>query len=247
MRLSMPAEIVDFDPYTTRTEAGGTHATGDLITLTDNGRKFRYGFAGASNITRGKLQQAPAPIANHANLTTAAAALDATTIVVTLGATAAAVGEYNEGLVSVNDVDGEGSDYLINSHAAAALSTALTLKLADPIVNVALTANSQCTLVHNQWSNVIEDTSATKRASGVPLVSILTGDFGWFQTSGVKSTLIGSAATLGAFLMSDASTAGAVTDHTDVTAPQAQVWVGQASIIAGVSTEFQPIVLTIDK
>lgn len=245
MRLTSSATILDFDPYTSRTQDNATHNLGDLACLTD-GRWFRHGSSGGSNVSRGKLQLAPAPKANHANIAVAVdPTVDDTQLTVTLGATAAVAGEYNEGFVAVNDVDGEGQDFQIRSHPAANASASLLIKLFDPIV-VDLTTSSQVTLVHNAWNGVVEGTAATRRGGGVPLVAVNAGDYGWFQTKGVKSTLIGVAATLGAFLTADGSTAGAVTDQTDVTAPIAQVWVGRADIVAGVATEYNPISLCID-
>lgn len=238
-------QVIDFSPYSIRTQSDSSSHLGQLVNLAD-GRSFRYAKAGGT-ITRGNLALAPAPKANHANIAVqAAAALGANQVTVTLGATAAVVGEYNEGLMVVNDVDGEGSDYSISSHPAASGSANLIVSLYDPIVNVALTTSSQVTLVHNTHNGSVTGTAATRRAAGVAKVTLASGQFGWLQTKGVCSTLIGSAATLGARLMADGSTAGAVTDQTDVTAPQAEVQVGTASIVAGVSTEFNPIVLCID-
>ena len=245
IKLSSPANLMDFDPTTTRTQADPSHNMGELVWLSDD-RAFRYGKAGASNISYSNLQKAPAHAANSTNkAVTAAAAIGDKLVVFTPGATAATVNEYAEGYLVVNDAVGEGNSYKISGHAANAGSVSMTINLFDPL-RVALTTASEITLVHNFWNGVIEATGATSFAAGVPLVSVLAGDYAWLQTKGTASVLIGSAATLGAQLMGDASTAGAVTDNTDVTTVQTEIIVARASIVAGVSTEHNPVVLCID-
>lgn len=245
MRIEHTADILDFDPFETRTEADATHELGATVKLADK-RVFSHAVAGASNISKGKLQQAAAPIANHANLTVAAAALGATAITVTPGATAGAANLYSEGYMAVNDVDGEGASYKIKDHLAITASTAFTLNLFDPIRGTALTANSQVTLVHNGFKNVIEVATSLHRPAGVPLISILTGDYGWLQGKGVAAVLAGTARTLGSPQISSGATAGAVVDATDVTAAITERWVGYADIIAGVDTEYNPMTLALE-
>jgi len=245
MKLESTATILDFDPYKTRTEAGSTHNLGELVALADQ-RKFRYAVAGASDISHSKLQLAPAPKTNHHNIAVyAAAAIGATEVQATLGATAATANEYSEGYLCVNDATGEGYTYKISGHAAVASAGVITVELFDPIKVALVAATSEISLIHNTYNGVVEGTSATRSPAGVPYVDISSGDYGWLQTRGVAAVLNGSACTLGARLMADASTAGAVTDQTDVTAPQAEWQVGFA-ITVGVSTEYKPIFLTID-
>lgn len=244
MRLEHTADILDFDPYETRTEADATHELGAVVRLADM-RSFRHGAAGAAAIGRGKLQQAAAPIANHANLTIAAAALDATAITVTPGATAGAANLYSEGYMTVNDVDGEGATYKVKDHLAITASTAFTLNLFDPI-RLALTANSQVTLVHNGYKNVIEVATSLHRPAGVPLINVAIGDYAWVQTKGVAAVLCGTARTLGSLCISSGATAGAVVDATDVLGASGERVVGECDIIAGVDTEYNPMTLTID-
>lgn len=225
------------------TSASQLAALGQLG-VTGDGRLFRYARAGASAITRGKLQLAPTPKTNHHNLATAAAAIGATEVTVTLGATAAVANEYADGLLQVNDAIGEGVSYRILSHPAANASAALVVTLKDPIKTLALTAASECSLIHNSYRRVIEGTSATQIPAGVPLLNIALEEFGWVQTHGPAPVLAQGTVTLGAPVIAG-SVAGSVTDNTDVTAPIAQIWVGFAPI-AGVDTEYRAIYLTID-
>ena len=243
MRLEHIADIIDFDPYETRTEADATMELGQQIRLADM-RAFRHGVAGASAISRGKLQQAAAPIANHANLTMAAAVLGATAVTITPGATAGAANLYGEGYMCVNDVDGEGATYKIRDHVAIVASVAFVANLYDPI-KLALTANSQTTLVHNGYKNVIEVATSLHRPGGVPLINIAIGDYGWMQTKGVASVLAGTTRTLGAPQISSGATAGAVVDATDEIGASAERRIGYCDIIAGVDTEYNPMTLAI--
>lgn len=239
MKLASNATILAFDPFTVDT-GDSSHNLGEAIALAD-GREFRYGQA-VSTCTRGKLNQAPAPIANHANMTTAAAAIGATSVTVTPGATAGDANIYSEGYLVVNDVDGEGATYQVKGHAAITSSTAFIVDLFDPI-RVALTANSQCTLVHNAYKLHVEATVTTTRGSGVPLVTSAASDYSWLQTKGVASVLIGSAATLGSPLSAESS--GKVNDVADLYGASATNIVAWASIQAGVATEYNPVFLQI--
>ncbi len=239
MKLTSPATIMSFDPFTVDT-GDSTHNLGEEVNISD-GRQFRYGKA-ASTVAVGKLNQAPAPISNHANMTTAAAALGATQLTVTPGATGGAANIYAEGYLVVNDVDGEGRTYQVKGHPTITSSVAFVVDLFDPI-RLALTANSQTTLVHNAYNDHVEATVATTRGSGVSLVAQAAGDYAWLQTKGVASVLIGSAATLGSPLSAESS--GKVNDVADLYGASATNIVAWASIQAGVATEYNPVYLQI--
>lgn len=244
-KLESNLSILDFDQFETRTEADASHQLGEAVFLADR-RVFRHCEVGASNITRGKLQQDAAPIANHANLAIANPALGDTLITITPGATAGAANLYGEGYLCVNDVDGEGSTHKIKGHPAITASVVFDLTMYDPIRTTDWTANTQVTLVHNGFKNVVEVAVATRRPAGVPVNNISSGDFGWLQTKGVASVLAGTTRTLGAWQISSGATAGAVVDNTDVTAPQTERLVGVADIIAGTDTEYNPMTLQMD-
>lgn len=209
--------------------------------ISDDGRIFRYCKAGGTTLVPGKLQQGPAIVANHQNVACAVAAVDATSVTVTLGATAATANQYAEGLLVINDVDGEGYTYRIKSHPAANASATLVLTLDDPIL-VALTANSEACLYPNPYNGVIvHPTTPTGPAVGVPLKAITNAEFGWIQSHGWVSCLNGDAdLTVGSAVSPSNATAGAVENGVI-----AQGFVGQAGM-AGVNTEYRAIFLTID-
>lgn len=239
-------QVMDFDPFAVRSNADSSMQYGALIETSYGKDNYRHGKVGAANVGRSKLQLAPAPKANHSNiLVAAAAAINQRFVTVTLGATAAVNGEYDQGHMAVVDNTGEGQTFMIDHNPAANASAACRITLLDQIP-AALDTTSEVTLVHNEYNQYVEAAVKTRRASGVALINQTAGYFGWLKTRGVCSVLGGSAVTLGASVSSDGTTPGAVTDNTDVTAPQTEVIVGQASIVAGVTGEEFPIVLSID-
>jgi hypothetical protein len=212
------------------------------------GDLYRYAKVGAVAISAGKLQMAPTQKTNHHNCA-ASAAVTANgrnkAVTLTLGATAAVAQEYAFGILAANDNTPEGQSYRILSHPAANSAATLAVTVERPFIT-SITTSSEFTLVHNTWNAVVEDTTITKRAAGVPMVPAGIGTYVWLKTRGIAATLIGSAATLGAPLIASSGTAGAVTDQTDILGASAELTIGWASVAAGVSTEYNPIQLTID-
>lgn len=240
--------VMDFNPYETRVEADATHPFGGLVS-TSNGRDVYRFYKAAANQSKGKLKLAPSQVANHTNQTLDSASLVAigdTRLTLNNGGTAAVAGEYAQGYFIVNDATGEGQTIGVAHNLVAGTSADIVIDLMHGLDVALVGGTSEYTLVHNTYNGSQELASKTLDPAGVSLVDVLSGDYGFLKTKGVVSCLIGTAATLGAWLSSDGSTAGAVTDNTDVTAPQAEVLVGRASIIAGVSTEYNPIVLAVD-
>lgn len=214
----------------------------------DNGDIYRYVRAGASNISAGKMQLAPAQVANHVNQTGSAVsgAIGARQVTVNIGATAMSADQYANGYFIVNDATGEGYTYRIASNPAISSSGSGVIDLIDPIQVALVASTSEYTFVPNAFNAVVEAASSVRKAAGVPTVAITANYYGWAKTKGAASVLIGSAATSGARLMCDGSTAGAVTDNTDVTTVQTEVIVGSASYGAGVSTEYNVVELFVD-
>lgn len=228
--------------------AVGLLTPGFKLTL-NNGDIYRYVKVGGSNISHGKLQQNPVPVAEQVNETGSSivAAVGAREVTINVGAAAISADTYAGGHLVTNDATGEGFTYRIAGHPAiSSAGGALTLQLLDPIQVALVASTSEVTLVHNPYRGVVEVASAVRKAAGVAMIDMTAAYFGWVKSKGACATLIGSAATSGARLMSDGSTAGAVTDNTDVTTVQTEVIVGSASFGAGVSGEYNPIELFID-
>lgn len=185
------------------------HRLGELVTAGD-GRAYRYCKAGATALVPGKLQQAAAEATNHQNVAPAAAAIGATSVTVTLGATAATANQYAEGFLAITVTPGQGYQYKIKSHPAADASATLVLTLEDPI-EVALTTSSRCDLSTNPYSAVVVNpTTATSAAVGVAVNNIAASSFGWLQVRGPAVVLADGALTVGVNVSASNAVAGAV-------------------------------------
>lgn len=222
-----------------------TSSTTEEITLgtkavTSDGREFVYVKAGGTVLVAGTLQQASVRVANHANILVAsAAAIGDVAITVTLGATAATANQYANGLMIVNDVDGQGFTYQIKSNPAAdsAASLVVTLHDEDALLE-ALTTSSQVTLVANPYNGVIQNpTTATAAPVGVALVDIAASSFGYLQTHGLVSCLNEGSTAIGLGLAPSGTDAGALAT---VAATTNQV---ASAAEAGVDTESNTVFL----
>lgn len=248
MKLVGQATILSLDPFSTTNNdatAQETQSLGELAVLGD-GRKFRYAKAGASATAQGKLELAPTPKTNHHNCVAIASVAGTFNPTFTLGATATVADEYDEGLISINVTPDVGREYRISYMGLIASGGTATPTLAEPIVTAWTTA-TRVSLIHNQWNGVVETASATKRAAGVGLVGLTAANFGWLQTKGVCSVLNDGTIALGSLIGASGSVAGAVTVNSGTYATAlATTQVGQASVMAGVDTEYRPMVLNID-
>lgn len=208
-----------------------------------DGSVYRYVKVGATALVAGKLYDGPASVANHTNIACAVAAAGATTITVTLGATAATANQYADGYIVINDVDGQGYTYKIKSHPAADASATLVLTLDDgETVQEALTANSQATLCANQYNGIVIHASTEAGIPvGVAIDDIAALSYGFIKTRGVVSCLHDATpAEIGEAVSASETTDGCVTEHA---APLKQVGI---AMVQGVSTEYNPIFLTMD-
>lgn len=211
--------------------------------VSPDGRVFRYCQAGATALVPGKLYQSAAQITNHQNLTpTAAAAVGATVVTATLGATAATLNQYGGGYMVITTTPGLGYQYLISGHAAVDSAGVITLNLADPI-SVALTTSSRIDLIANPYRGVIlNPTAPTATPVGSAVYPVTAAYYGWLQTGGVATLLADGTITAGSLVAASDATAGAVeVAGSTVIAP-----IGIA--ITGISTtEYGGIKLLIDQ
>jgi hypothetical protein len=184
------------------------------------GNAYRWCLAGASALVPGKLQQAPAQIANHQNLTTATAAIGATSVTVTLGNTAATANQYAGGWIVITAGTGASYRYLISSHPAANALATLVLTLSDAIVVATAVADSKSDLQANPFSGVIlNPATASSAPVGAAVTAITAAFYGWVQTRGVAALLADGAITVGTALVASNGTAGAVEPAAGVQAP----------------------------
>ncbi len=248
-----PAAVIDFDPFGTRTEDDSSMQYGSIYNTNHGRDAYRFGKIGASNVSKGHLCLAPAQVANHSNQTidatlnaAANVAIGSRRLYLDNGGTAATSGQYDQGWLAIVDGTGEGQTIGVQHNAAAGSSAEILVDLDDPLTVALVAGTTEYALIANPYNGVVEAAVKTRSAAGVPVRDLSAGDYGWLKTRGVVSALGGSAVTLGSRLTSDGTTPGAVTDNTDVTAPQAEVEVAYASIIAGVTGEHFPIVMSID-
>lgn len=200
--------------------------------VSNDGREFRYAKAGAVALVPGYLQQSPAEITNHQNLTAPAAATGTKSITVTLGATAATLNQYAGGLMVISVTPDIGYAYRIGSNPAADASASLTVTLDDAIRGAALTSSSRIDLYPNPYNGVIiVPTTASSAPVGVAISPLSIGYYGWIQTKGqgVVVADAGGAVTVGTSIVASNQTAGCVEGATG-----AQAVVGTA--LTGIAT-----------
>lgn len=209
MNLSGPLSVTGI-----QTQEFGTiqlHPLGS-IGQTKDGRRFRYVKAGAVALTVGDFIQSPAVVVNHLTMTAAAAAIGATSVTMTLGATAATANQYAEGYLMTAVTPGMGRTYAVTGHpaAASAASLAVTLDPSDPI-QIALTTSSRLHLLANPYNNVIQMpiTTATGICVGVAVSALPIDNYGWLQTKGLCCPLTDGTPALGAHVMVPGAVAGA--------------------------------------
>lgn len=197
------------------------------LATTGDGRYFRYSIAGATALIPGTLQQSSAEVTGSQGLAVAAAAIGATSVTTTSNVTCSA-NDFAGGYLIVTITPGQGYQYKIVSHAAAAAAP-VTLYLADPIV-VALTTSSRVDLVASPYKNVvINPATATSSPVGVAVAATPISYYAWLQVKGVAAVLADGALVVGTSVVASNATAGAVEAGTGV-----QALVGTA--VTGVAT-----------
>lgn len=226
--FSQTSNVSTTAPYDTGQPQLGVRA------VTGDGREFRHVQAGGSNLVVGNLLQSPAQIANHRRLTPTAAAVGATSVTVTLGATATTANQYNQGWLLVEADSGSGGvggfQYQITNTPAVSASGSLTVTLAEPLA-VKITASALVSLVLNPYSGVIQNpTAATGCVVGVAIpvlqpaaqsAGLTASYYGWIQTQGISAVLYEStvAAAVGQSVAASVNTAGAVEGGVTAQAP----------------------------
>lgn len=197
-----------YSTYTTKRWPLGTKM------VLQDGREYRFGKAGGSNLAVGKLDVATANGANFDELAIPSAVAAGTrTFSITNGATTIAADDFEDGYVNVEDDAGEGRLYKIKSHGIeAAGSAAVEVTLAAPQgIQVALTTATTVGLMTNPYKTVIIHPSPNVSAIvGVAQAAITASTFGWFQVKGPSSVLIDGTVVIGDSVMASDNVDGAV-------------------------------------
>ena len=179
--------IYGIHPHKTSTEQ--KHPLGSLGLMND-GRSYRYAQAAtAAALAPGMICIAPAITTNHEDLAVNTFAVGDRSITVTVGGTAIAAEEYQEGFVNVTDETGQGIMYKIKNIPTSAGSEDVTVDLEEPI-RVAAHADATVTLYRNKYRDIV--VSASSKAAvpvGVPNVTIAADYYGWVQVGGPCSVL----------------------------------------------------------
>lgn len=240
MSFAAAIQITDQDSRTTSSVIGGEELGQAAVTA--DGRVYRYGLAGGSNLAAGKLTVNADANTDAVNKTVAAtASIGATQLTVDVSGTIVA-DVYAGGYLTINDATGEGISYLVAGNTGRTGSGEITVNLAEPLT-VALTVDvSEYTLTVNPFASlVISATDQADQPVGVPNVAVTAAYYAWFQTGGTCSVLYDEAVTRGLALTIGTGVAGAVEALDAAGEPQ----IGIASI-AGVDTEYQPAFLTLN-
>lgn len=246
MNLTSPIQLTNAQTQQVlaSTADGLSVAALGTVGITADGRRFRWAQAGAADLVVGNILQGPAQIANHQSCSVAAAAIGATTLTVTPGATAGAANLYANGLAIISVTPGLGYAYNIDSHAAISASTAFSLKLrSDDPIQVALTTSSKVTLVQNPWKGVIQSpvTTLTGAVVGAAVSIIPAGGWGWVQTNGPCAVLIAGTPGVGLAVVVPATAAGAVVIDGAASATQ----VVGSMMVTGVDGYVLPVMLNL--
>lgn len=214
------------------------------LRITDDGRKFRYGRAGSSvALARGQMCGTAPAIANHIKqtATAGAASVGATQFVATLGATAATENQYTDGFLQIYDgaAGAVGQNLQISYNPAAALSTAMTVQLRDPVQS-AIIATDTYSLIPNPWSICIVIAAVATPPAGIPIIPVTAAYYAWFQTGGLACALNASATALGSETTN--TTTGAFITASIFTSYA----YGYTISFAAIDAKYNPIFLVID-
>lgn len=210
--MAFPSDVQGAYGYEKKETSAQKHALGTKMVFLD-GREFRYAENGGTAIAEGLLTASEAPAGNHdEDLAVASASAGATSITVTLGATAAAKDLYAEGYLFLNLASTTPHEfYKIKSHAAADGSATLEAKLHDndylhtAIVNGTDTAG----LIKNPYKDIVVAPAAVAgRFVGVTVNNFTADYFGWIQTAGLAVAKIDGTPAVGTLVGASSNHAG---------------------------------------
>lgn len=202
-------------------QSGGTTAPSGYglgqINFGANGKIFRFGLVGASNLVAGNLLQESAEDTTYENMAvgTAASAGDAFIQVTNGTATitseqfiGGSIGVYTAGTVAIGD------EYTITG-VTGTLTTGGALQVyTDRPLRFAFTTSAKVVMKRSPFSGMIQFPASTQ--TGIPVgvapFAITAANYGWIQSHGVVSVLSdGSTFAVGSDLGTPSGTAGAVT------------------------------------
>lgn len=171
----------------------GRWPLGHTLILPD-AREYKFTLNDGTVEIAGNLYQSVAALTGHTNrLVAATTASGATAVAASITTTVAAADIYAEGIVHVNDLDGEGYAYRIqrafaveSAHASADTGATLTVNLASgEQVQIGLTTASQVTFSRNRYHRaLIHDSPSTARLTGISPGVAAADRWYWSQVKG---------------------------------------------------------------
>ena len=215
------------------------------IRETEDGRRFRYGKAGATMVAGGATQAAAATANHIAQIQTSGAANAAGSINVTVyvGGTAVNANQYDDGYLVVHRAGSgtAGLYYPIASHTTTSTGlTTITVTLKEPL-KLATYTDDYFSLFCNPWSAVEIGTDVAVFPTGMAMYAASSGQYLWFQTGGFCVQKGGDTAAVGMMMTTGTD------DYTTLTmAGYTSPQIGAIYSTAAVTGYFTPIFLTID-
>jgi hypothetical protein len=226
------------DQFHNESSAGGQrgHPLGSMMAFAD-GRRYKYGRAGATALLTARLCQQTLNDANFDELVVPTArAIGDREITLTTGSTAATVDQFKDGYLNVEDDAGEGYLYTIKSNGAAATTATLTIQLYEEL-QIAWTTATTCGIFVNPMALVIVHPSpATAMLVGVTPRAFPLSTYGWFQTWGPCSVLVEGTHVINERVIDSASADGACAP-TASTAAGEENYVGKVMEVAATTEE----------
>ena len=162
---------------------------------TASGRVFRYARAGAAAISAARTVAQPqelpeAEIRNR--LISAATFVGANSLVIVYRTgTQIQANDYEDGLLYVNDGQGEGHIYPVSANAPMSIyDTTMTVHLDAPLQVRLDATTSRVTLLKNRYTGLREaDAPPTSPLAGVAPVAVAANSYFWCQTGGPAAVL----------------------------------------------------------
>lgn len=239
-----------FDPQKETSNAARAGNLGDYKDTPD-GKRFRLISNGTgAALAPGKLVSPCNPVANHSDCAVAsAAAIGATSVTITLGATAATKNQYAGGDLLIRDDAGEANLYEIESHEAADASASLVVYLkAAAGIRTALTTSTTVSLRYNKFQAVqVSPADAADSVIGVVVkadsITVSTASatyYGWAQTRGPCMVLNNGGTTVG-----ELAVPGAVAGSVKTGAAATDKVVGEV-MESGTDTEYSLVDLRLE-
>ena len=219
-----------------------------------DGRIFAHAKAGGTDLVGGCLTMSEDTIDNHDDSLElpSAVAAGATTLAITMGATAITKDQYAEGYLTVNADTAAGEVYKIqsNNSAGSILPATINLYPSDGVITALASATTEVGLRTNEFMGLLlfKARTCVGIPAGIPPQDITADYYFWVQRRGVSGCLVGGTHVLGASLMASSGANGAL-----------YPWAGSAaatvsfqneklaySVTVQASTEYGSCYLTLD-